>query len=227
MKKDINKKVIIIGGEGNGGVVAACIEDNRKRFGNNEYTVHGFLNDFEKKGTLINGYPVLGSTDDINEFLANPEFLFMYAIHPIGRGKKRVDIFNKMNIPLDRFATIIHETAFIPKTVKINPGVMVMANSYIGAATEIGHCTLIKASCLIGHNNIIKELCTFSAGCIVSSYVKIGKSSDVAFGARIIEKISMGDFSTAGAASLVLKNIGNNEIHVGSPAKFLKFGKED
>ena len=43
-----NKKVIIIGGEGNGGVVASCIEDNRSRFGDNEWKVEGFLNDFEK-----------------------------------------------------------------------------------------------------------------------------------------------------------------------------------
>jgi len=57
--------------------------------------------------------------------------------------------------------------------------------------------------------------------------VKIGKCSDVAFGARVMEKVTMGNYSTVGAASLVLKDVGDNEIHVGSPAKFLKFGKED
>ena len=39
----MNKKVIIIGGEGNGGVIAACIEDNRKRFGDLEWQVAGFV----------------------------------------------------------------------------------------------------------------------------------------------------------------------------------------
>ena len=42
----MNKKVIIIGGEGNGGIVAACIEDNRKKFNDFEWVVAGFLNDF-------------------------------------------------------------------------------------------------------------------------------------------------------------------------------------
>jgi len=74
---------------------------------------------------------------------------------------------------------------------------------------------------------VIEPLCTFSAGCIVSSYVNIGKCSDVAFGARVIEKIKIGNYSTVGAASLVLKDIPDNEIHVGSPAKFLKKGRED
>jgi len=223
----MDKPVIIIGGEGNGGVVAACIDDNRNRFEINDYKVYGFINDFLKEGDNINGYPVLGTTEDIDKYLSDEKFYFMYAIHPIGRGKKREEIFNKMNIPASRFATVIHATAFVPSTVIVHPGVLIMANSYIGPATEIGANSLIKASCLIGHNNVIGNLSTFSAGCIVSSYVKIGKCSDVAFGARVMEKVTMGDYSTVGAASLVLKDVGDNEIHVGSPAKFLKYGRED
>lgn len=60
----MNKKVIIIGGEGNGGVIAACIEDNRKRFGDLEWEVAGFVNDYE---TQVCGYPVLGGTDDVGD----------------------------------------------------------------------------------------------------------------------------------------------------------------
>ena len=41
----MNKKVIIIGGEGNGGVIAACIEDTRKLYGDLEWEVAGFVND--------------------------------------------------------------------------------------------------------------------------------------------------------------------------------------
>ena len=32
----MSKKVVIVGGEGNGGVVAACIEDNQKRYKSNK-----------------------------------------------------------------------------------------------------------------------------------------------------------------------------------------------
>jgi acetyltransferase EpsM len=223
----MNRPVIIIGGEGNGGVVAACIDDNRKRFSNNTYVVHGFLTDFQDKGTEINRYPVLGSTYDIEMFLKNDEFMYMYAIHPITRGRLREKIFNRLNIPIEKYASVIHHTAFIPDTTIIEPGVLVMSGSYIGPATRIRHNTLIKANCLIGHNNDIGSLSTFSAGCIVSSYVTIGKASDIAFGARVMEKVSIGNYATAGAASLVLKDIPDSEVHVGSPAKFIKKTRED
>lgn len=216
-----SKKVIIIGGEGNGGVVAACIEDNRKRFGDLEWEVMGFLNDYEK-GNTINGYPVLGGTDEAERYIGDETCYFMYAIHMIGRNYKSEQVFNDMNIPENRFATIIHKSAFVADNAKLHPGVMVMSNSYIGPKAEIGTCSLIMANALIGHNTSTGKLCHFSVGSVTSSYVTIGDVADVTLGARVLEKRSVGNYAVAGAASLVTKDIPDGEIHVGTPARFLK-----
>lgn len=216
----MSKKVIIIGGEGNGGVVASCIEDNRKRFNNTEWEVAGFLNDFEK-GKTINGYPVLGGTDDIDKF-ARKDYYFVYAIHMIGRNVKSEEVFLKMNIPVDRLATIIHATAFVAENAIIEPGVLVMSNCYVGPAAKIGMCSLMLANSLIGHNTTTGRLCHFSVGSITSSYVTIGNVSDVTLGAKVLEKRNIGNYAVAGANSLITKDIPDYEIHVGSPAKFMK-----
>ena len=216
----MNKRVIIIGGEGNGGVIASCIEDNRKRYHDLEWQVAGFLNDFEK-GKKINGYPVLGGTDEIAKFL-NEDYYFMYAIHMIGRNIKSEEVFLSMNIPDQKFATIIHKTAFIAENAILDPGVFVMSNAYIGPFARIGKCTLVMANALIGHNTSVGPLCHFSVGSITSSYIKIGKVSDVTLGARILEKRTIGNYAIAGANSLVTHDIPDCEIHVGSPARFLK-----
>lgn len=217
----MNNKVIIIGGEGNGGVVASCIEDNREKYGDLTWKVEGFLNDFEK-GKDINGYPVLGGTDDIETFLLDETYYFIYAIHMIGNNIESERIFNLLNIPLSRFAIVVHKTAFVAKNAVLEPGVFVMSNSYIGPASHISFCCLIMANSLIGHNTIVGPLCHFSAGSITSSYVKIGKVSDVTLGARVLEKRVIGNYAVAGASSLITHDIPDYEIHVGSPAKFLK-----
>jgi sugar O-acyltransferase (sialic acid O-acetyltransferase NeuD family) len=214
------KKVIIIGGEGNGGVIASCIEDNRTRFNDFEWEVAGFINDFEK-GKTINNYPVLGGTDEIQKFLQQ-DYYFMYAIHMIGRNVKSEEVFLNMNIPPERFATIIHKTAFVAENAVLEPGVFVMSNSYIGPSVHIGKSTLIMANALIGHNTTIGHLCHFSVGSITSSYVTIGKVSDVTLGAKVLEKRRLGNYAIAGANSLITHDIPDYEIHIGSPAKFLK-----
>lgn len=215
----MSKKVIIIGGEGNGGVVASCIEDNRKRFKDLEYEVAGFLNDFEKGD--INGYPILGGTDQIDNFL-NQDYYFMFAIHMIGRNVLSENVFNKLNIPKERYATIIHKTAFVADNAIIEPGVLVMSNCYVGPGAHLGLCTLMMANSMIGHNTTVGTLCHFSVGSITSSYVNIGKVSDVTLGAKVLEKRNIGNYAVAGAGSLVTKDIPDYEIHAGTPAKFMK-----
>jgi len=216
----MSKKIIIIGGEGNGGVVASCIEDNLSRFNDLEWEVAGFLNDFEKGKTIL-GYPVLGGTDDIEKFLKE-DFYIMYAIHMIGRNVKTEEVFLEMNIPLDRLATIIHKTAFVARSAVLGPGVFIMSNCYVGPGVKMGYCSLMMANSLLGHNTTVGPLCHFSVGSITSSYIEIGKASDVALGAKVLEKRKIGNYAVAGANSLITHDIPDYEIHIGSPAVFLK-----
>ena len=83
------------------------------------------------------------------------------------------------------------------------------------------------ANSMIGHNTTVGPLCHFSVGSITSSYVEIGRVSDVTLGARVLEKRKIGNYAVAGASSLVTRDIPDYEIHIGSPAKFYKRVKED
>jgi len=221
----MNKKVIIIGGEGNGGVIASCIEDNRNRFHDYEWQVYGFLNDYEK-GKTINGYRVHGGLDEIDKFLKEDVF-FIFAIHMIGRNELIERTFLNLEIPDERFAIIKHKTAFIANNAILEPGVFIMSNAYVGPVARIGKCSLVMANALIGHNTSCGRLCHFSVGSIASSYVQIGKVADVALGAKVLEKRKIGDFGVAGAGSLITKDIPDYEIHTGTPAKFFRRVKDN
>ena len=119
----MSKKVIIIGGEGNGGVIASCIEDNRNRYNDYEWEVVGFINDFE---TQVNGYPVIGKMCDIPKLINETNYYFSWAIHLVGRNYKTVEMYRGANIPVERLATIIHKSAFIGKNAIIEPGAFIM-----------------------------------------------------------------------------------------------------
>ncbi len=220
----MSKKVIIVGGEGNGGVIAACIEDNRNRYGDLEWEVAGFVNDFDKE---VCGYPVLGTTKDIPTLLENPDYYFMWGIHLVARNVLTEKMFREAAIPRERFATIIHKTAFIGQGAVIEPGVMVMSNCYVGPGAHIGLCSLIMANCSIGHNTVIDELCHCSVGAIMTGYSKLGLCSDLAVGAILLAYKEVGNYAMLGAGSLGTKDIPAKEIHVGTPAKYMKNIRED
>ena len=83
-----NKKVIILGGLGNGSVVAAAMDDARKR-GNNDWAVAGYLNDRMKKGTYLEGHPILGGLKDTAYYIEN-EYYFINTIYRIDGQDRRI-----------------------------------------------------------------------------------------------------------------------------------------
>lgn len=213
------KKVLIIGGEGHGSVIASCINDNRNFYKDYELEVAGFINDFED---YIDNYPVLGKISDIDT-LTKEGFYFAWGIHLIGKNTMTNEVFSRANIPIDRLVTVIHHSAFIGEDVVLEPGVLVMCNVYIASRTHIGKCSMIKANACIGHDINTGPLCHFAMGSITGSYSQLGTCVNIAIGATVLEHILMGDNSMAAARSLITHNVPENAIFAGIPAKLFKY----
>ena len=216
--RSIKKPLIIIGGAGHGCVIEACVNDNRNRFNDYEWEVKGYCNDYDSE---VDGYPVLGKLVDIPR-LVNEGYYFAWGIHLIARNYLTAKIFKNINIPDDRWATIIHHTAFIDSSVVLKPGVFVGYNAYIAPRTTIGKCTMIKANTNIGHDVQIGEICHIAMGSTIVSCVKIGFCADVAVSSTILANTKIEDYAMLGAQSLATRDILEGEIWVGIPAKFLK-----
>lgn len=212
-----NKPLIIIGGSGHGCVIEACIKDNRKH-GDYEWELKGFCNDYDSE---VDGYPVLGKLTDIPH-LVEQGYWFIWGIHLIGQNYKTVELYDRLQIPKDRLATVIHHTAFIDDTVTLGPGCFVMYNAYIAPRTHIGESVMIKANTNIGHDVNIGRLCHIAMGATIVSCVDIGDCADVAVAATVLAHTKIGDYAMLGASALATHNIPDGEIWSGVPAKFLK-----
>ncbi len=221
-----DKKIIILGGEGNGGVAGACIVDMRERYGREDIELLGFLNDMQEEGSMINDYPVLGKTKDWVRFLEIRDIYFIFAIHPVGHGSLRVKLFNSLNIPQEKLFTLVHPTAFVAYNALLSPGVMVMSNSYIGPAAKLDKCVLCMANTAIGHNTTLGPFCHISVGAVISSYVRIGTAADVALHATVMEKLIIEDYAVVGAGAMITKNVNKNEVVVGNPQRVLRLAED-
>lgn len=213
------KKILIIGGDGHGSLIAATIKANRDKNPNYEWEVAGFLNDVCMGP--IDEYPILGGTDKIQEF-AEQGYFFAWGIHLIGKNHKTEEAFKRMNIPQDRLATIVHHTAIIEENVVLEPGCYVGPQAIIAPRVHCGVGTMVKAGASLGHDVKCGPLCHFARGSITGSGSSIGICSDVALGAIILDHGTIGDYAMAGSSSMVTHPIPDNEIWVGIPARFLK-----
>jgi UDP-perosamine 4-acetyltransferase len=210
------EKILIIGA----GVHAEVILNMLLCYNDNE--IVGFTDITKKKGDKILGYPILG-TDSIILDLANQGKIDSVII---GLGYKlletRQEIFNfckKNNIKLTK---AIHPSAIISITSTIGEGVAIMAGAIINPNTIIGDNTVINTGAIIDHNNIIGNNVFIQIGAKLAGNVVVHDNTIVGMGSNILEKLEIGSNSIIGAGSVVLKNILNNQIVAGVPAKILR-----
>lgn len=219
----MSKKIIILGGLGNGSVIANAIVDANKR-GCNEWEFIGYLNDRQEKDSFIEGFPVLGKIRDASEFIKKG-FYFINAIYRIDGQKERIELFESLKIPDSSLATFVHPLAYVAPNVKMDAGTVVMPNVSVSSGTTFGKCCLVMVGATIGHNNNIGNYCHFAAQCCTSSFIKISDGVHIGLNATIRENLEISKNSALGMGSVLLKNIGENEIWAGNPAKFIRKGK--
>lgn len=216
------KKVLIIGGKGNGTVLGEMIVDANRR-GENEYVFAGFVNDRDNVSE-IDGYPVLGGLEDIPK-LVNSGYYFVYSLYKFDDQKNRITLFEKLQIPSDRLVTFIHPTAYVAPSCQLSSGVFICANVSITSSNKIGLNCIIRPGATIGHDNIIEDHVSITAGASVGSHIKLCEGVMVGLKACIREYLELAPYSMLGMGSVLTKNMKYGELWVGSPARSLRKAK--
>jgi acetyltransferase EpsM len=216
----MSKKVIILGGIGNGSVIANALIDANKR-GDREWEFAGYLNDRINTDGTIESYPVLGKLSDWMK-LADKGYFFINTIYRIDGQQQRIDLFEGMHVPDERLATFIHPFAFVAPNACLGPGTVVMPHASISSAASIAKACLVMVGATILHNAKIGSYCHFAAQCCVGSFVNIADGVHIGLNATTRESISIGKNSTLGMGSMLTRDMGDYEVWAGNPARFLR-----
>jgi acyl-[acyl carrier protein]--UDP-N-acetylglucosamine O-acyltransferase len=92
---------------------------------------------------------------------------------------------------------------------------------YTDNATIIGDNNIIMAHSHIGHDVNIGSNCEICTGSIIGGYAKISNSVKVKLGVTIRNRKVIGKGALIGLGAVVVKDVADNTIVVGNPAKQL------
>lgn len=104
------------------------------------------------------------------------------------------------------------------------PGLYVNAGCTLGAASEFGEWVLINRGASIGHHARVGDFVSIGPGAVVSGSVGLGRGSVVGAGAVVLPELSIGNNSVIGAGSVVTKDVPDNCLVLGVPAKVTRTG---
>jgi len=184
----------------------------------NEWRLDGILDDTEaKQGQQICDIPVLGKIDEW------PKFADSWFVVAIGPPRLRKSIVSRMEGKGKvNFATLVHPRASYSQYVQFGEGSIVSTGCIITTQVIIGRHCLINIGCTISHDALFGDYCTLAPQVTVSGNVALGAGVELGAGAVLIEKLNIGAGSFAGAGSVVIKNVPENVLYVGVPARHVK-----
>ncbi len=219
------KKVIVLGGKGMGTIACTIVD----RIGDAE--VIGFLNDFIEIGTELGNkkkFKVIGTSEDIARFAENPDVYFILAFGGLQREKEMYEKMSNLGIAKERYYEAIDPTAVIPwEYSDVGYGAIIAPLAQISPDVVISNNCILLGNSFVGHDTFVDEYAHIATNATVGSWCHIGKGVHIGSNATIKERITIGDYSLVGAGAVVVKDVPENSIVVGNPARVLRMKDED
>lgn len=210
------KDIVIIGAGGFGREVKVLLDDINKI--QPTYNFKGFYDDGFEKGTLVNGFKVLGGISDLNDVSAS-----IQVVVAIGAPDTKRKIIKQLNNPNLEYPTLIHPSVIRSEDfVSIGKGCIICAGNILTCNIEVQNFVILNLMCTVGHDTTIKSYASFMPSVNISGEVIIHEAVYVGTGAKIINQLEIGENTIVGAGAVVSKSLPANCTAVGIPAKVIK-----
>jgi sugar O-acyltransferase (sialic acid O-acetyltransferase NeuD family) len=219
-KYNFKQNIVLIGG---GNHVQYCIDIIKKQ---NKYNIVGIIDSVKDIGEIVYDYPVIGRQKNIVEL--SKQYGFESGIITVGDNWARYKIYGDIieAYPSFMFVNAIHPSVLIGNNVKIGKGVIAMAGVIFNPGANIGDFTFFATGAQVEHDCIIEHFASVSAGSILGGHVHIKEFAAITLGVTIIDRLTIGWNTVIGSGSLVTKDIDDNVLAYGSPAKVIRIRQQ-
>jgi sugar O-acyltransferase (sialic acid O-acetyltransferase NeuD family) len=124
-----------------------------------------------------------------------------------------------------RYLPLIDSTSTISRTCTVHDGCVINCNTSIASRVVLKTFVHVNRSSSIGHDNIIEDFASIGPGAVLAGKIHVGRGAFVGAGSVIAPGIKIGANSTIGAGAVVIRDVEDNAVVVGNPAKTIKYNE--
>ena len=167
------------------------------------YTILGILDKPEEVGKQVLDYKVIGTDDDIPQYVDKAEFVI--TVGQIKSSAIRHKIAECIEKAGGKLATIVASDATVSKYATIEEGTVILHKCVVNADAKIGKNCIINTMANIEHEVEIGDFCHMSTGVIVNGMTKIGNDTFIGSGSVLYNCIEVPCNSIIPAGTIVRK----------------------
>jgi sugar O-acyltransferase (sialic acid O-acetyltransferase NeuD family) len=206
------QRIIVVCAGGHGAVVADILR--RARMDGAGSAPIGFVDDTPAlQGTSIEGLPVLGTIPALHTL---PHDGIVIAL---GDNHLRRALTDRLAGLGERLVSAIHPRSTVAASAQIEAAVVVGAGAIIMVRARIGRGAVINTNASVDHDTVVGDFAHVSPGVTVGANVLIGQETLLAPAACVVAHRRVGARSVIGAGAVVVRDIPDDVIAFGNPAR--------
>ena len=198
--------VYLYGAGGHAKVVIDVLEALKIKIG-------AIVDDYQQLPEIL-GYPVYR-----NSFLETLD-AGSEIIITIGFNETRKEIAEKLKINFLR--PIVHPSAIVSKYAFIDIGTVIIHGAIIQAEARIGKHCIVNTGASVGHECNVSNYVHIASNATLCGNVSIGQCTWIGAGSVVIPGVKIGNNCMIGAGSVVVRDIPDNVVVFGNPARVVK-----
>lgn len=181
------------------------------------WRVLGILDDdAATHGTVVGGVPVLGPTAAVHD---HPGALVAACVASPHRPLGRLQLTARLDLPAERWATLVHPTAVVPGSATIGHGSILHATTVLTADVTLGAHVVAMPAVVLTHDDVVGDGATFGAGVRLAGGVRVEEAAYLGAGALVREHVVVGRGAVVGMGAVVTTPVPAGEVWVGVPAR--------
>ena len=216
----MKEKILLIGAGQHARVILYNIKEQ------NKYDVIGILDanlDKAKENKTFEGIPILNiNYNEVDLRKLKIEIDVSKFFISYGNMKYRKKVWEMFKQAGWDSVNIIHPNAVISKDAKRGEGILIECGCLITPNPTIGNNVVVNTGSQVNHDNIVEDHVYIASGVILSGGVKIGENTLLDDGVIVTLGKTVGKNSLIGAGAVVTKNIEDNVVVYGNPAKVIR-----
>jgi sugar O-acyltransferase (sialic acid O-acetyltransferase NeuD family) len=192
-----SESILLVGA---GGHAKACIDVIEQE---GRFSVVGLVGQADEVGSLILGYPVLGTDADLPALL-NKSRNALVTIGQVTSPELRRRLFKVLEQMGYNLPTVISPIAFVSPHAKIGVGSIIMHGAIVNAGAVVGRNCILNSKALVEHDAIIGDHCHISTGALINGTAHIGTGTFVGSGSGVRQCLNVGEHSIIGMGQQVI-----------------------